>query len=147
MLSSRAKYATRALLELSICYEQGPLRLAEIAVRQSIPLPFLQQIMGTLRLAGFVNAKKGPGGGFTLAREPSKVILGDLIRAIDGPIALISCVSVTRQAECGCPDPDTCGLRLAFKAARDSMAEVLDNTSYEDIRRRHNENIARLLDS
>ncbi len=145
MLSSRAKYATRALLELSICYEHGPLRLSEIAGRQNIPLPFLQQIMGTLRLAGFVNAKKGPGGGFTLSREPSKVILGDLIRAIDGPIALISCVSVTRQAECGCPDPDTCGLRLAFKTARDSMADVLDNTSYEDIRKRHNENLARLI--
>lgn len=144
MLSSRAKYATRALLELSLCYEQGPLRLSEIAERQSIPLPFLQQIMGTLRLAGFVNAKKGPGGGFTLSREPSKIILGDLVRAVDGPIALISCVSVTRMAECGCPDPEICGLRLAFKEARDSMADVLDHTTYEDIRRRHVENLARL---
>ncbi len=146
MLSSRAKYATRALLELSLRYEEGPVRLSEIAEQQLIPLPFLQQIMGTLRLSGFVKTRKGPGGGFQLARHPKEIILGDLIRAIDGPIALISCVSVTRQAECGCPDPDSCGLRLAFKAARDSMADVLDHTSYEDIRQRHLTNLARIAD-
>jgi Rrf2 family protein len=144
MLSSRAKYATRALLELSLNYEEGPLRLSVIAERQHIPPLFLQQIMGSLKLGGFVNTQKGPGGGFLLAHEPGQIMLGDVVRAMDGPLALLSCVSVTRHGECGCPDPEVCGLRLAFKKARDSMAGILDNTSYEDIRRRHRENLARL---
>src|SRR5215469_16195677 len=105
MLSNRAKYATRAILELSLNYESGTVHLNEIAERQDIPEAFLQQIMGTLRLAGFVKSRKGPGGGFTLSRHPKEIMMGDLIRAIDGPIALISCVSVTRRAECGCPRP------------------------------------------
>ncbi len=141
MLSSRAKYATRALLELSLNYEQGPVRLSDIAERQRIPQPFLQQIMAALRVGAFVNTTRGPGGGFELARAPKDIMLGEVIRALDGPIALISCVSVTRYAECGCPDPDTCGLRKAFKQARDEMAEVLDKTSYEDIRQRHLANL------
>lgn len=142
MLSSRAKYATRALLELSLCYEQGPVRLSDIAERQKIPHAFLQQIMSALRVGGFVRTTRGPGGGFELMRPPKDIMLGEVIRALDGPIALISCVSVTRYAECGCPDPDNCGLRQAFKQARDEMAEVLDKTSYEDIRQRHIRNLA-----
>jgi len=137
MLSNRAKYATRAVLELSLQYEKGPVHLTDIAKRQDIPEPFLQQIMGTLRTSGFVLSRKGPGGGFTLARPPSEVSLGSLIRALDGPIALISCVSVTRHAECGCPHPDTCGIRKTFQEARDVMATVLDDTTFETIRKRH----------
>ena len=137
MLSNRAKYATRAILELSINFERGAVHLSDIASRQDIPEPFLQQIMGTLRMAGFVKSRKGPGGGFTLARHPKDVMIGQLIRAIDGPIALISCVSVTRRAECGCPHPDTCGIRKVFQEARDAMAAVLDETSFDDIRKRH----------
>jgi Rrf2 family protein len=137
MLSNRAKYATRAILELSLQYENEPVHLAEIAERQNIPEAFLQQIMGTLRTAGFVTSRKGPGGGFTLSKPPSELSLGTLIRALDGPIALISCVSVTRHAECGCPHPDTCGIRKTFQEARDVMADVLDETTFEDIRQRH----------
>lgn len=137
MLSNRAKYATRAILELSLQYERGPVHLTDIAARQDIPEAFLQQIMGTLRTSGFVQSRKGPGGGFTLAKPPNELTLGALIRALDGPIALISCVSVTRHAECGCPHPDTCGIRKAFQEARDVMAAVLDETTFEDIRKRH----------
>lgn len=137
MLSNRAKYATRAILEMSLNYENGTVHLNEIAERQDIPEAFLQQIMGTLRLAGFVRSRKGPGGGFTLSKHPKEIMMGDLIRAIDGPIALISCVSVTRRAECGCPKPETCAIRQAFQAARDAMSDVLDKTSFDDIRKRH----------
>ncbi|HEY3783243.1 MAG TPA: Rrf2 family transcriptional regulator [Fimbriimonadaceae bacterium] len=141
MLSNRAKYATRAILELSINFEQGPVHLNEIAERQAIPEPFLQQIMGTLRMTGFVKSRKGPGGGFMLARHPKDIMIGQLVRAIDGPIALISCVSVTRRAECGCPHPQTCGIKKAFQEARDAMAAVLDETSFEEIRKRHSPGI------
>jgi Rrf2 family protein len=146
MLSNRAKYATRAILELSLQYERGPVHLSDIARRQDIPEPFLQQIMGTLRTAGFVQSRKGPGGGFSLAKHPSELSLGTLIRALDGPIALISCVSVTRRAECGCPHPDTCGIRKAFQDARDVMAGVLDDTNFDIIRQRHSPGAGEISD-
>lgn len=133
MLSNRAKYATRALVELSLNYDRGPVAIPEIAQRQNIPVKFLEQILFNLKLMGFVQSKKGPGGGYFLSRSPREVILGDVVRAMDGPVAPISCVSVYGYQECGCPDPETCGLKRVFKEARDAIANVLDSTSFADV--------------
>ncbi len=134
MLSSRAKYATRALLDLSLLYRQGPVQIQDIATRQAIPLKFLQQILFQLKLAGFVQSRKGPGGGYVLSRSPDEISLGAVVRAMDGPIAPISCVSVTQFQECGCPDPETCPLRIAFRKVRDAVALQLDGTSFGELR-------------
>lgn len=136
MLSSRAKYATRALLDLTEHYQEGPQQIQEIARRQSIPVKFLEQILLALKGFGFVYSRKGPGGGYTLAKAPDHITLGAVVRAMDGPLAPISCVSVSGYMECGCPDPATCGLRSVWKEARDALASVLDNTSFADIRDR-----------
>ena len=133
MLSSRAKYATRALLELSLNYDKGPVAIQDIATRQNIPVKFLEQILMALKMVGFVQSKKGPGGGYFLARAPKEIVLGSVVRALDGPVAPISCVSVHGYQECGCPHPDTCGLKRVFKEARDAIAGVLDSTTFEDI--------------
>ena len=133
MLSSRARYATRAMLDLSLRYEHGPVLIGDISDRQNIPLKYLQQILVSLKLAGFLQSRKGPGGGYALARPPHEITLGEVVRAMDGPIAPISCVSVTNFAECGCPNPDRCSLRASFKLVRDAMAEVLDRTSFAEI--------------
>ena len=133
MLSCRARYATRAILELSIRYEDGPVQISDIADRQNIPVKFLQQILASLRMTGFVNSRKGPGGGVFLSVAPKEITLGAVVRAMDGPIALTSCVSVTRYGECGCPDPETCALRVSFKEARDAMSSVLDNTTFAEL--------------
>src|SRR5579871_5526963 len=110
MLSSRAKYATRALLDLTLRYEHGPALIHEIAERQKIPVKFLEQILLSLKHAGFVESRKGRGGGYFLAKPPTAITLGAVVRVIDGPLAPISCVSVTNYMACGCPDPTTCGL-------------------------------------
>lgn len=136
MISSRAKYATRALLDLTEHYQEGPQQIHEIARRQSIPVKFLEQILLALKGFQFVNSRKGPGGGYTLAKPPDHITLGAVVRAMDGPLAPISCVSVSGYMECGCPDPAICGLRSVWKEARDSLAAVLDNTSFADIRDR-----------
>src|SRR5437667_7631362 len=107
MLSSRAKYATRALLDLSVNYEKGPVQLQHIAERQTIPAKYLEQIMMTLKLGGYVVSRKGPGGGYMLARPPDQITLGSVTRAMDGPIAPMSCVSISGFHECGCPSPDS----------------------------------------
>lgn len=137
MLSSRAKYATRALLDLSLRFDQGPVQIHDIAARQNIPVKFLEQILLALKLSGFVQSRKGPGGGYLLARAPREITLGAVVRAMDGPIAPISCVSISGYHECGCPDPATCGLRTIWKEARDALAEVMDGTTFADICARH----------
>jgi len=133
MLSSRARYATRAILDLSLLYEQGPIQIHDIAERQNIPVKFLQQILVALKMTGFVQSRKGPGGGYSLAMAPKEITLGAVVRAMDGPIAPISCVSVTKFSECGCPNPEVCSLRNAFKEVRNAMSEVLDRTTFSDL--------------
>jgi len=91
---------------------------------------FLQQILVALKMTGFVQSRKGPGGGYLLAVAPKEITLGAVVRAMDGPIAPISCVSVTKFSECGCPNPEVCSLRNAFKEARDAIADVLDRTTF-----------------
>jgi len=135
MLSSRARYATRAILDLSLLYEQGPIQISDIAERQNIPVKFLQQILVALKMTGFVQSRKGPGGGYLLAMAPVEITLGAVVRAMDGPIAPISCVSVTKFSECGCPNPEICSLRSAFKEVRNAMADVLDRTTFADLSR------------
>lgn len=134
VLSSRGKYATRALLDLSLHYEEGPVQITAIARRQKIPLKYLEQILLALKRSGFVNSRKGPGGGYSLARPPHAITLGAVVRAMEGPLAPMSCASVSGFAECGCPEPATCGLRVAWKEARDALAAVLDGTTFADIR-------------
>ena len=136
MLSSRARYATSALLDLSLRYDQGATQILDIAERQNIPFKYLQQILMALKVGGFVVSRKGPGGGYLLARSPDQITLGAALRAMDGPVAPISCVSVTKYSECGCPKPETCALRSAFKDVREAIVGVLDQTSFADLRDR-----------
>ena len=136
MLSNRGKYATRALLELTLNYDNGPTLIQDIAERQKIPLKFLEQILLSLKAMGFVDSRKGRGGGYYLAKPPEAITLGAVVRAIEGPLAPISCVSVTAYGECGCPEPMICGLRTAWREARDAFANVLDRTTLADVRDR-----------
>lgn len=136
MLSSRARYATRALLYLAMNEDGGPILIQEISDRQNIPLKYLQHILVALKVAGFVSSRKGPGGGYALGRAPEEITLGAVLRAMDGPIAPISCVSVSNYQECGCPNPETCALKSTFQEVRDKMAEVLDGTTFAHLRDR-----------
>ena len=133
MLSSRTRYATRAILDLSVRYGVGPVAMEDIACRQDIPLKYLQQILLALKLAGFVQSRKGRAGGYSLSRPPGEISLGEVVRAMEGPIAPVSCVSVSSYADCGCPHPETCSLRTVFKGARDAISDVLDGTSFQEI--------------
>jgi Rrf2 family transcriptional regulator, cysteine metabolism repressor len=137
VLSSRGKYGTRAMLDLCLHAEEGPVQIHDIAERQKIPLKYLEQILLSLKRYGFVNSRKGPGGGYSLAKPPHQITLGAVVRAMDGPLAPISCASVSGYAECGCPEPATCGLRAIWKEARDALAEIMDGTTFADIRDRH----------
>ena len=134
MLSKKSKYGLKALLVLAEESGRGPVLISELADRQRLPRKFLEAILLELKRHGILESKKGKGGGYFLRREPSAITLGQVIRVLEGPLALTPCVSQTAYMKCEeCVDEETCGVRLAMKDVRDATAQILDNTSLESL--------------
>ena len=130
MIAQKTRYALRSLLFL---VEEGggaPVQLARIAETQRIPPKYLELIMLDLKKAGLVKSSRGPKGGYLLSRLPDQISFGEIVRALEGPIALVSCASVNFYAPCGdCHDEATCAIRRAFAILRDQSSAVLDSIS------------------
>ena len=139
-LSKRGEYGLRAMITLAGCPANGHspamMQIKEISEREQISPKFLEQILLTLKNAGLLHSKMGVGGGYYLARPASEITLGQIFRVLDGPVAPIKCVSQMAYEPCGCPDEETCGLRLAMSDVRNAIANILDNTSLADITKR-----------
>jgi Rrf2 family protein len=134
MLSMKAKYGLRAMSVLAREYGRGPVLIADVSVQEKIPRKFLELILLELKKKGLLLSKKGKGGGYTLSRPPEVISIGELVRALDGPIALLPCVSQTAYRRCDeCLDEMTCGIRSVMKEVRDRTAEVLDGTTLADL--------------
>ncbi len=134
MLSKKTIYAIKALQYLARKHKSGPVLIAEIAEQESIPQKFLELILLELKKDGVLDSKKGKGGGYMLARPADSITLGQIIRKMDGPLALRPCVSQTAYRRCDeCKDEVTCGIRMAMKEVRDRTAEILDRTSLAQI--------------
>ena len=137
MLSRRSKYGLRALLALAEEAGRGPVLVSELSEREAIPKKFLEAILLDLNRHGLVQSKKGKGGGYFLRRPPSEITFGDAVRALEGPLALVPCVSQTAYERCvDCVDEVTCGVRLAMREVRDATAQILDSTTLADVNRR-----------
>ena len=100
MLSKRSQYALKALGYLAYKYDQGPVLIAEIALKKKIPLKFLEGILLELKLAGILDSKKGKGGGYYLVKHPAEVKVATIIRLVNGPIAMLPCVSLYFYKRC-----------------------------------------------
>ena len=134
MLSNRTKYALKAMIALADAHDKGPVLVADLAEREGIPKKFLELILLDMKNAGFVQSKKGKGGGYYLRRTPMEIKMGQIVRMFDGPLALLPCVSQTAYVQCSeCRDEKLCGLRLVMKDVRDSTARILDSTSLADV--------------
>ena len=134
MLTRRSKYGLKALLVMARERESGPLAVADLARREALPAKFLEAILLELKRHRVVDSRKGRVGGYFLRRAPSKITFGEIIRALDGPLAAVSCVSATAYSPCAeCLDEKTCGVRLAMKQVRDATAEILDHTTLADV--------------
>ena len=130
MLTRKSKYGLKAMLLLAGEPDRRPVLIADLAERQQLPKKFLEAILLELKRHGLLGSKKGKGGGYFLGRNPAEISLGQVIRILDGPLALIPCVSQTAYMKCDeCADEQTCGIRLAMKDVRDATAQILDNTS------------------
>lgn len=134
MISRKTKYALNALVCLARQHPKGPVLISEIADSERIPRKFLEQILLDLKNNGFLQSKKGKGGGYFLSRSPREIVLGKVIRIFEGPLAPVSCVSQTAYHRCEeCRDENTCGIRAVMKDARDAIAGILDKTTLEDM--------------
>lgn len=134
MLTAKGKYGLKALGHLARLEPGEMTQASEIAAANNIPKKFLDAILGDLRNAGLLYARKGPGGGYMLARAASDIKIGQVIRTIDGPIAPLACASRTAYQPCrDCRSVRICAVRLVMLKVRDAMAEVLDRVTIADM--------------
>jgi Rrf2 family protein len=140
MLSKKCKYAIHALVYLAERYQQGPVHIQEIASAQKIPKKFLEAILLELRNAKVLHSKKGKGGGYYLYKKPEDVNLIEIIRLMDGAIAMLPCVSLHYYEACDeCLDEKTCGIRDAFLGVRDQTLKILSESTLDKIVKRKKE--------
>lgn len=140
MLSKKTKYAINAMLFLAKRKEHGPVLISSIAEEQNIPQKFLEAILLDLKNAGYLNSKKGRGGGYYLIKDPEEVNLAEIMRLFDGPIALLPCVTYRYYERCEeCKDEETCGIRDVFLQVRNETVEKLKASNLAQIIDRESE--------
>lgn len=134
MLTAKGKYSLKALAHLAALDPETTTQAVDIAAAKNIPKKFLDAILGELRNAGIVYSRKGPRGGYRVARAPSEIKIGQVIRTIDGPLAPIACASRTAYRPCAdCVDVQACTVRLVMNKVRDAIADVLDRLTIADM--------------
>ena len=133
MLSKKTQYAFKALMYLAQHTDKGPVLIAEIAKKKKIPLKFLENILLELKKAGVLESKKGKGGGYYFAVPPSQVPMAKVMRLLDGPIALLPCVSLNFYERCKNCDEKSCGLHDMMVNVRDVTLRVLEKRTVADI--------------
>ncbi len=133
MLSKKTQYAFKALIYLSEHADDGPVLISEISKKKNIPLKFLENILLELRKAGVLESKKGKGGGYYFAVDPRKVTLAKVMRLLDGPIALLPCVSLNFYEKCKDCDEKICGLNRMMAEVRDATLKLLESKTLADL--------------
>lgn len=129
-ITYRGDYALKTLLDLAMYKGNGPITIHDIARRLDIPTKFLEQVLLELKRGGYVESKRGKVGGYFLAKDPSKIKLGEVIRFIDGAIEPIACVDKNYN---GCSDKNSCALRSIWQEVSFATAKIVDNISFEDL--------------
>lgn len=134
MLTNKGKYGLKAMLFLARLEPGTSAMGQEIATANNIPKKFLDAILLELRNAGMLRSKKGPGGGYALARTPRDIRVGLIIRTLDGPLAPIGCASKSAYVPCqDCQDIASCSVRITMTKVRDAMSDILDRMSLQDM--------------
>ncbi|HSB78788.1 MAG TPA: Rrf2 family transcriptional regulator [Candidatus Methylomirabilis sp.] len=130
-ISTKGDYATRALQDLALHCDKGPVPIEAVARRQALPVRYLEQLLLTLKRAGFLGSKRGVNGGYYLAKAPREITLGQILRAVDGPIVPIFCVDGPPREHCD--QEQACVLRDVWSDVRDAVSAIVDHTTLEDI--------------
>jgi Rrf2 family protein len=133
MLSKKTQYALQALAYMVEKHSDDPILIAEIASQKNIPIKFLENILLALRKAGFLESKKGKHGGYFFAQAPEKIKLSSIFRIIEGPSALLPCVSLNFYEKCADCNEKKCGINKVMAAVRDNTLAILDNKTVADL--------------
>ena len=134
MLSKKTKYGLKALTYIAKSSGESPVQVAEIAKSEKIPQKFLESILLTLRKSGFLGSKKGKHGGYYLIKKTSEIKMSDVMRVLEGPIAMVPCVSLNFYEKCDdCPDEHECSVHKLMIQVRDNTLSVLRNNTLEDL--------------
>ena len=134
MLSKKTKYGLKALCYIARVQDNKPAQVGEIAKSEQIPQKFLESILLTLRKGGFLGSKKCKHGVYYLIKEPSEIIMAEVMRVLEGPIAMVPCVSLNFYEKCDdCPDEHLCSVHNLMIRVRDSNLKILENTSLKDL--------------
>jgi Rrf2 family protein len=133
MLSMKSQYAFKALTYLSEKFNEGPVLISEIAAKKKIPIKFLESILLELKKADILDSKKGKGGGYFLKQKPEKVKVSTVIRLINGPIAMLPCVSLYFYERCKNCNEKHCGLHDMMIQVRDATLNVVENRTLKDL--------------
>lgn len=132
-LSTKGRYGVAAMYELALHYGGGPISLKTIAANQDISEHYLEQLISTLRNAGFVTSMRGAQGGYVLTRNPAEITVGDIITVMEGPIALVDCLLTDAEANSYCKKAGGCVTRGVWAKVCDSINEVLNSISLADL--------------
>lgn len=131
MVSQKCQYAIRAIFELARRQGEGPVKIGDIAEAQAIPSRFLEVILGQLRQAGFVQSRRGAAGGYLLARQPGKMMVGEIVQFVEGPLVPVECM--TGKAARECTLYGNCVFLGMWKRAAKAVSDVYDQTSFQDL--------------
>ncbi|MBL7742706.1 MAG: Rrf2 family transcriptional regulator [Chitinophagaceae bacterium] len=133
MLSKKSQYAFKALAYLTEKYNQGPVLISEISSKKKVPLKFLENILLELKKADILDSKKGKGGGYYLKKDPAQVRVATIVRLVNGPIAMLPCVSLNFYHRCDNCDETACGLHDIMKQVRDATLNVMETKTLVDL--------------
>lgn len=134
MLSRKTKYGLKALAFLAKWQDDSPVQISVISESENISQKFLESILLTLRKAGFLSSKKGKGGGYYLLKDASEIRIANVYRILEGPIAMVPCVSLNFYEKCDdCPDEDACSVHRLMIQVRDNTLSILENTTLADL--------------
>ena len=137
MISMRSKYALKALGYMARTSDKESFLIADIAQAEAIPKKFLEAILLTLKNNGILSSRKGPGGGYSLAKAPAAITIGAVVRAFEGDLAPVQCLSESKSASCPeCADEDTCGIKLVMADAGNAFSAMLDAVTVADMLQR-----------
>ena len=130
-ISTKGRYGLRAVLDLGIHYGEKPVSLAAIAARQHLSEGYLEQLMVPMKKAGIINSIRGAQGGYFLARPPQQIIVGEVFRALEGPLSVVACVG--EQNEENCSKRDSCGSAFIWGEVQNAITQVLDKYTIADL--------------
>lgn len=132
-VSQKCQYALRALFELAKQQGKGPVKIADIAEAQAIPIRFLEVILSELKQGRFVESRRGKAGGYLLAVQPERVTVGDVVRFVEGPLGPVGCVEDETPVEGVCPLHGHCVFVAMWGRVQRAVSEVYDKTTLEDL--------------